>query len=342
MGGHRLDQDWVTVFEALRNIYNEDAYSNIAINEAISRHKGCRDSFVRTFAKETLRETITLDAIIDGLASSGIKKIKKRTLVIIRMGLCAIRSLDSVPDHAAVNEAVSLAKRTARGTEGFINGMLRSYIRDRAQIEANGTVKSSKSDGPVYDTDICRKAFVYGFKPETVSLIQEQYGTETDRILDGLNTPPDVALRPNILKTDREALITALSGEGIKAEPAEESVHAVRASGSGILSSELYRKGWFTVQSLPSIMAVDALSPQPGSNVLDMCAAPGGKTAMMAELMGNSGHITACDVHEHRLDLIKATADRLGITMIDTHLADGTVHDPELDAKFDYFLADVP
>jgi len=275
-----LDQDWVTVFEALRNIYNEDAYSNIAINEAISRHKGCRDSFVRTFAKETLRETITLDAIIDGLASSGIKKIKKRTLVIIRMGLCAIRSLDSVPDHAAVNEAVSLAKRTARGTEGFINGMLRSYIRDRAQIEANGTVKSSKSgrsdkpgehgrsnksDGPVYDTDICRKAFVYGFKPETVSLIQEQYGTETDRILDGLNTPPDVVLRPNILKTDSEALITALNGEGIKAEPAEESVHAVRASGSGILSSELYRKGWFTVQSLPSIMAVDALSPQPGS-----------------------------------------------------------------------------
>ena len=104
-----MNRDWLAAFDALRAVYAEGAYSNMSVNEAVSRRKGCRESFVRTFAKGTIRDTIRLDHIIDCLAEKGIRSIKQRPLIILRMGMYAIDSLDSVPDHAAVNEAVRSA-----------------------------------------------------------------------------------------------------------------------------------------------------------------------------------------------------------------------------------------
>ena len=120
----------------------------MALNEAIPRHKGCRDSFVRNLVKGTIRQTVTLDYIIGQLASNGLKGIKTRTLIILRMGLFAIRELDSVPDHAAVNEAVGLARKTAKGTDRFINAVLRSYLRqrDRFEIVPGSEMEGGKSD----------------------------------------------------------------------------------------------------------------------------------------------------------------------------------------------------
>ena len=139
-----------------------------------------------------------------------------------------------------------------------------------------------------------------------------------------------------------DELTEALSGEGIKAEPVPEADTAIAAAGSGTIASDLYRDGLFSVQSLSSMLAVNALAPASGSRVLDMCAAPGGKSAMMAEMMEDTGSITACDIHEHRLDLIRATAERLGINIIETKLMDGTAHDSSLDGMYDFVLADVP
>lgn len=320
-----MNIDWITSFEALRSVYQDEAYSNIAINEAISRHKGCRDSFVRSLVKETIRSTITLDMIIDGLASSGIRSIKQRTLIVLRMGICAIRSMDSVPDHAAVNEAVSLARKVAKGTDRFVNAVLRSYLRSAGEIE--------KNDSP---------EFRFGFPAGIIELISEQYGSETEKILDGLNSHPPLVIRVNRLKTGRDELIEKLVETGINAYPADADELAVITEGNNLIGTDLYRDGLFTVQSLSSISAIRALAPERGSRVLDMCAAPGGKTCMMAELMDNEGSITACDIHEHRLELIRSTAARMGSEIIDTVPADGTVHNPEWDGRFDYVLADVP
>ena len=321
-----MNQDWITSFEALKRVYLEDAYSNIAINEAIPHHKGCRDSFVRTMVKGTIRDTIRLDSIIESIASGGIRSIKKRTLIILRMGLYALRSMDSVPDHAAVNEAVALARKVARGTERFVNAVLRSYIREKAEFEQEPE----------------RLALRYSFPQDLADLIIEQYDDEAESILKGLTTPPPLVLRANTLKTTAEKLSSELTQEGFSIRTAEESPRALIAEGSGVLSSDLYRKGNFTVQSLSSIMAIEKLAPEPGSKVLDMCAAPGGKTTLMAEIMENQGCITACDIHEHRLKLVEKTAARLGAGCIGTRLLDGTEHDCSLDNCFDYVLADVP
>lgn len=323
-----MNQDWLTVFEALRSVYSEEAYSNMAVNEAISHHKGCRDSFVRNMTKGVLRDTVQLDYLADKLASGGIRSIRRRPLIIIRMGLYALRSLDSVPDHAAVNEAVELSRKAARGNDRFINAVLRSYIRRKDELE------ESISSG--------NAALRYSFPDPVADLISSQYGDEAEQIMAGLNSPPPVVLRVNTLRVTRKELADELKSEGIQISPAAESERALIAEGGRILGSESYRKGLFTIQSLSSIMAVEALNPSPGSKILDMCAAPGGKTTMMAEMMGGTGDITACDIHPHRLELIEASAARLGISCIRTRLLDGTEFDPSMENMYDYVLADVP
>lgn len=321
-----MDLDWLTAFEALREVYAEGAYSNMALNEAVSHHRGCRESFVRFFVKGTIMDTVRLDYIIDRLAAKGIRGIKTRPLIILRMGIYAIDSVDSVPPHAAVNEAVALAKKTARGTDRFINGMLRSYIREADSFRPEDMPLSVR----------------YSFPEPLTELLSEQYGDETGSVLRGLSTPPPLVLRINSLRCSRDEVIESLAAEGIRAEISDSSEHAVTAEGSGVIASAAYRSGLCSVQSLSSIQAIEALAPAPGSRVLDMCAAPGGKSAFMAELMGGRGSITACDIHEHRLGLIEASMDRLGIDIVKTRLMDGTVHDSELDGSFDYVLADVP
>ena len=321
-----MNRDWLAVFEALRGTYAEGAYSNMSLNEAVSRHEGCRESFVRAFAKGTLRDTVRLDYIIDSMADRGVRSIKQRPLIIIRMGMYAIDSMDSVPGHAAVNEAVSLAKSVAKGTDRFVNGMLRSYIRRRDE----------------FAPELLEPHIRYSFTEPVFSLLTEQYGEEAFRIAEALNSPQQLYLRTNTLRTTRDGLICMLRQEGTEAGASEEVPEAVWASGSGLAGDRLFREGYFSIQSLSSMKAVRALGPEPGSRVLDLCAAPGGKTGYMAELMKNRGSITACDIHHHRLELIEAAMKRTGAGIVDTEERDSTVYVPEYKESFDCVLADVP
>ncbi|MBE6039449.1 MAG: 16S rRNA (cytosine(967)-C(5))-methyltransferase RsmB [Clostridiales bacterium] len=321
-----MNKDWLAVFEALRGVYSDGAFSNMSVNEAVSRHKGCRESFVRMFAKGVIRDSIRLDHIADSLADKGIKSIKTRPLIVIRMGLYAIGSLDSVPDHAAVNEAVALAKSVAKGSDRFVNGMLRSYLRRRDE----------------FSDDKLPAHVRLSVSKEVFGLLADQYGDEASSIAEALGEPAGLYLRTNTLRTGRDELIQKLAAEGIDASPAEGSQDAILAKGSGAVSSDLYREGLYSVQSLSSMNAVRALDPKPGETVLDMCAAPGGKTGYMAELMDNKGHITACDVYPHRLELIEAAMKRTGVSITKTRVMDGTVFDPELEGRYDRVLADVP
>ena len=321
-----MNRDWLAVFEALKAVYTDGAYSNISINEAVSHHKGLRESFVRTFAKGVIRSTIRIDHVIDSLAGKGISSIKPRPLIVLRMGIYAIDELDSVPDHAAVNEAVELAKTVAKGSDRFVNGMLRNYLR-------------RKDD---FAPDRLEPHIRYSMGKDVFSRLSEQYGDEAVRIAEALNEPAEVYLRANTLKADRDEIIRRLAEYGIEGRGAEENSEAIHASGSGIVSCELYRQGFYTIQSLSSMIAVKALAPEPGSRVLDLCAAPGGKTGYMAELMGNEGSITACDVHPHRLMLTQAAMKRIGVSICALEERDAAVHDASLDESFDYVLADVP
>lgn len=320
-----MSADWLAVFEALKRVYTEEGFSNIAINEAVSKHNRCRDSFVRTFTKGVIRDTMRLDFIIEKLAVNGLKGIKNRPLIILRMGIYAVDALDSVPDYAAVNQAVSLSKIVAKGTDKFINAILREYLRREKSIEIPDDLSVRHS---VHTT--------------IVALIKKQYGNEAEKIISELNKPSPLILRVNTTKITPANLIYMLADHGIKAKPADDSLNAVIAYGGEIIGTDIYKGGYFTIQSLSSIKAIEILSPEPGSLILDMCSAPGGKATAVAEMMGDVGKIIACDVHEHRLELIEASARRLGLKCISTELTDGTVTRHDFVEKFDYVLADVP
>lgn len=321
-----MNRDWLTVFEALRAVWSGGAYSNMSVNEAVSRHKGSRESFVRTFAKGVIRDSIRLDYIIGQLADKGIKSIKTRPLIILRMGIYAIDCLDSVPDHAAVSEAVDLARTAAKGSAGFVNAMLRSYLRRREE----------------FAPELLEPHIRYSFNEGVFSLLSVQYGEEALRIAEALNKPSKVYLRTNTLKTCRDDLIRELEERGISCEASASNSEAIAASGSGIVSCSLYGEGMYTIQSLSSMTAVKALGPEPGSRVLDLCCAPGGKTGYMAELMKDEGSITACDIHEHRLMLTQAAMKRLGVSICTLKECDAAVFEPSFEGAFDYVLADVP
>ena len=288
-------QNWLTTFNALKSVYIDEAYSNIAINDAIEQQPSCSASFVRTFTKGVIRDTIVIDNYIDQLASKGINGIKNRTLIILRMGIYAIRSLDSVPDYAAVNMAVNLTNYVAKGNASFVNAILRSYIRQKDSLVT-----------------------IHSFPDKLRNLITKQYGQEAENIMQSLDVPIPVSIRINRLKANN---ITFTSFD---------------------LNSQEFKDGLFSVQSISSIEAIESFNPREGSLVLDMCAAPGGKTCAMAEIMNNKGKIIACDIHEHRLDLINSQARRLGIDIIETIKLDGSIFNKNYQNMFDYVLADVP
>lgn len=291
--------DFLTTFSALKSVYIDESFSNIAINEAINEHPGCSGGFVRTFTKGVIRDTLKLDHYIDQLASKGIKGIKNRTKIVLRMGIYAIESLDSVPEYAAIDLTVGLAKKVCKGQDKFVNGLLRSFTRQRSELDVAGT-----------------------FPEDVENLIRSQYGDEADSIMKALDTPVPLVLRPNRLKVNQT-------------EP-------IISDGGNVISSDDFKEGKFSVQSLSSIEAIEHFAPASGSRVLDMCAAPGGKSCAMAEIMGNNGEIVACDIYEHRIELIDAQAKRLGIDIIKTELLDGTINRSEWNDSFDYVLADVP
>ena len=355
MGNRNMNQNMLASFQALREVYSEQAFSNLAVNRAVEEHRGCDGSFVRAMTRGVLRNSILADYYIDRLASKGIKGMKSRTKILLRMGIFAVEEMDSMPEYAAVNETVALARSVSKGTAGFINAVLRSYLRERKNLFLEDW-HHPDFDETVDDVD--RLSIALSYNREMVDLFVRQYGEdEAVRIMEGMNAKKPLVLRSNGTKTDREDLMAALEKEDctVEALPGTDTGVVVREGspvGDGLFSS-----GHYSVQGAGSLTAIehlirnfresralppdeDAFSRKP--RILDMCAAPGGKTAAMAELTGDRCSILACDVYDHRLELIEKNANRLGLKSISTCLSDGSEHRDEWESAFDLVLADVP
>lgn len=326
-----MNQDFRVCFNALRKIYAEEAYSNIAINEALENGKDCSPGFVRYVVKEILRQSMALDYTIAGLSRNGMRGMKSRTKILLRMGIFLLNEVDSIPDAVCVNEIVELSGKVNRPNKGFINGVLRSYLRQgKKQNFPDGHERKSLS-------------IRYSCQENLVRLILEQYGKdEGEKILKAYNQPVPVALRNNPLKQTRAEMISRFEEMGISVAASPDCSEGIIAENGLLIQNSYFAEGCYSVQGISSQQAIEALKPAPGSQVLDMCAAPGGKTTGMAEMMENKGSIEAWDVHPHRVDLIAKNGERLGITCIRTAVKDATQYYPECENSYDYVLADVP
>ncbi len=328
-----MDLNRKTAYEILLDIERNDSYSNLATNNFIKKNAPDKEAFVREIVYGVLENKILLDYYLDALVPSGVKKIKKKELTLLRMGLYQIIYMDSVPEYAAVSETVNLAKRLASGREKFINGVLRAYIKKRGEISLPDIEKE-----PVRYLGV-----KYSICEWIVRLWLNTYGLEkTEEMLAAINTAPMLSVRVNRLKIETMELAELLEKEGFCVQASDKTPRGLFVSGSRLLESDAYKQGLFSVQDIASIMTSDILGAKPGDNVLDLCAAPGGKTLATAELMQNHGKIIAIDIYEHKLSLIRAQAMRCGIDIIRTKCHDSTIGIFEFIESADYVLADVP
>jgi 16S rRNA (cytosine967-C5)-methyltransferase len=313
-----------------------------------------------------VRRRATLDTILKGFVTRPREKVEAGLWRLMQLGVYQLVLLTSIPAHAAINETVSLADQIGKSQwKGFLNGVLRGVSRE---------VTGEWADGPREDTvpmaepraddasenSICYRRFrsllfpnperdftayvaaAFSFPDWLINRWRARHGDdETLALANWFNTPGTPHLRVNPLRTSRDELLREFTTAGVDSQ-------AGRLPGSIRLARSLridelpgFNQGHFSVQDESAQAAALLLAPQPGERILDLCAAPGGKSTHLAELLGGSGEVVACDVHEKRLELVAQSAARLGLANVVTRLVDPAGGGlPE--GPFDAALVDVP
>lgn len=321
-------------FDVLKKVLVEDAYSNLALDNAVKENNLSRldSAFCTALVYGVLERLITLDFIIRKLSSVPFRKIESSTLIILRMGMYQILYMDKVPPSAAVNESVNLAKKKKLfKSSGFINGMLRSVIR------AEGSLPMPDESDKVKYLSVKHSCPEY-----LVKLWLASYGEEiTVSVLDALSGRPPLTIHVNTLLTDSDALIDNLNEEGVTSEKTQiENMLSVSNTGA-VDKLKAYELGEFFVQDTASAVCALIANPKAGDRVYDVCSAPGGKSFAMAINMENKGEVYSFDLHPHKIKLINTGSKRLGITIINASVRDAA-EDKEITKEADVVLCDVP
>ena len=315
----------------LCKIEKDSAYSNITLGAFLKDTEFTSEDkkLVSALVYGVLDRRITLDYVLSCFMKTPLKKTAPFTLQVLRCALYQIMFMDKIPDSAAVNEAVKLIKGSKENrNSGFVNAVLRSVLR------AENLLPEGDSPEALSVRYSCPIAIVKSFI--------EDYGADNAVSLleEALKAPP-VTLRTNTTKLSTSSLISKLKELDICCEEGDIENSVVLTKGIDIGNNELYKKGFFHVQDYASQRAVAVLNPKPYERVLDICAAPGGKSFTMAELMENKGELIACDLYEHKTALINKSAKRLGLDIIKTKVSNGEIYNSDL-GEFDAVLCDVP
>lgn len=312
------------------------AWADAALKARLSRDglSGSDAALCSRIVYGVLQNQLLLDFYIAAFCSQKPDRLQPPLLDILRIGAYQILFLDKVPDSAAVNTSVELAKTAKRGqAAGLVNAVLRNLARSRDALP------------PIPERDEVRYlSTLYSHPRWLVKRILALLGREeTELLLAADNSQPPAAAQVNTCRTTAEALFEELQAAGVGAERHPWLTDCLLLSRTGSLERlDAFQRGAFYIQDAAAHLAVLALGVRPGERLLDVCAAPGGKSFAAAVAMGDRGEILACDLHESKLKRIREGAARLGLTCIETSAADGRVFHPEWAAGFDAVLVDAP
>jgi 16S rRNA (cytosine967-C5)-methyltransferase len=326
---------------ALQIVYkvNEDgAFSNVAMDKELSKNllKDRRDvSLVTEIVNGTIKNRIYLDHVLQQFSKQKLEKLSPWVRNVLRISAYQILFLDKIPESAAVNEGVNLTKKYShQGSVKFVNAVLRNIIRKKHELSF-----------PEKEKNVSQYLSIkYSFPAWLTENFIKSYGEEnTEKMFKYFNSVPPVWIRINNILTTPEEIENLFSEKEVKIERSKYVPEGYKvAEGNPAMNMDAYKKGLFSVQDITSMFAVDILDPLPEENIIDVCSAPGGKTAFIAERMNNKGNVKAIELYEHRIKIIEENCKRNQITIVDAETGDARDLHLKYREEFDKVLADVP
>ncbi len=339
---------------ALRTIYR-GAFADVALEKVLSQADIIpRDRrLVTELVYGISRRQRTLDALVQQLTTKRGQRQPLDLRILLHLGLYQLRYLDHVPASAAVNTTVNVAKRVGLGgLAGLVNGILRQYIRLAEPLDVQHSQDGKDSEPQLNSRDplvlpadpVNRLGVLHSYPDWIVELWLKQLGQDqTEQLCAWMNHPPHLDLRVNSLRTDVATVAAAMQSAGIAVSPIPHLPWSLRldSPAGAVQQWPGYAEGWWMVQDASAQLVSYLVDPQPGDRVVDACAAPGGKTMHLAELMGDRGTVEACDLTSSRLHKLHQNAKRLGLSSIQACLGDSRMM-PQFVGQCDRVLLDAP
>ncbi len=329
------------VLGILLEVTENRQYSHLVLRDVLNKYQYLdkkERAFITCAAEGTLEHMIEIDYILDQFSKVKVKKMKPVIRNILRSAVYQMKYMDTVPDSAACNEAVKLAVKKGFGSlRGFVNGVLRNVARNLEQVVypqnpvQNLSVRYSM---PVWILELWLKSYSI----ETVELMLEQFQRETP-----LTVRCKVAEVQTKGKNSVSELKKCLAEEGVRAEQHPYLPYALCISGFDYLAGlDSFQKGLFSVQDISSMLVCEIADPKEGDKVIDVCAAPGGKSLHIAEKLNGSGHVEARDLTPYKVGLIQENIERTGLNNITAVCQDAVKYDENSAENADIVIADLP
>ena len=309
--------------KALIACRREGAWSEGALKDLLYGMDRREAALASRLCYGVLQNRMLLDYWIGCFAKGKVQPVVRD---ILRLGVYQLQFMDKIPASAAVNEAVDQTKRLANAAAArLVNGVLRTMLRSRLELPEDLSTR-------------------YSHPKELTDLLVREFGEETtQRLLESHNGAPQTVLQVNSLRASLEQVKAALEDSGAAVEDHPWLENCLLVSGTGNLEQlPTFREGWFYPQDAAARLAVWAAGVKPGMKVLDCCSAPGGKSFAAAIAMENQGELISCDIHPHKLKLIRRGAERLGISILSARLQDASQKVEEWNEAMDVVVADVP
>lgn len=333
---NKLDINLKTVYDILMAVEQKRQYSNIATNNIIDKNEPTKPAFVRGIVYGVLENKYLLDYKISRLIRGKIKDVRPQDLTILRSGIYQLEYMNSIKSYTVVNESVKLAKKFAKGRDKFVNAILQRYAREGKNL--NPVPKSEEISDIISFWKI-----KYSFETWILKLFVNQFGlVETENILKSLNRHPNFFVRTNLNEISRDELQKKLKAMGIESVASERTDTALKLFGKNLVANSLYERGFYSVQDESSQILIKEMEIEKNLCVVDVCAAPGGKTFAIAERMKNTGMVYSRDIYMHKIKKIENEAKRLRLSNVQASLWDGTKPEADLVEKCHRVLCDVP
>lgn len=329
-------------YKILFDIEVNGNYSNMALNKYLNED-GLDDqdkSFVTELVYGIIEKKRYLDYMINKVSKIKVRKMQHSVKLVLKMGVYQLVYMDGMTDYAAINESVNIMKKLDKRSASFVNAVLRNISRNLDEVK------------DISLNTVDKLAIYYSYENWIVENLVKEYGFErTEAILRALSQKPNIYLRVNRTKLrpgqSMDYLVGQIIGrlidQGLEASRVEGLEEAIKVKGlKSIDKHPLFREGYVSVQDISSILVAKVMDPKRESRVLDLCAAPGGKSTHIGELMENTGHLISQDIFDHKIKLMNTYARRLGLNNMEARLGDALVLNDDYIGKFDYVLCDVP